>query len=116
MFAAIPALFVSGMALGILLGAIEAKSVNDWIGAILYATTRTFFFGVVPAVSLGAHWYASYYRNRRMPFLVYLSAGPAVGIVVSIFDLGSGLVLGVVISVFLVALHLLVKVFPGLIE
>jgi len=116
MIAAIPALFAAGIILGLLLSATFATTAIDGIGWIVYATMKLFAFGVVPAVILGAAWYSCYRRFHRMPLLLYLAAGPAIGITFALVGYGPAFEIGVAASVFLVMLHVLLRLFPGLVE
>jgi hypothetical protein len=116
MFVAILALLVSGIILGGILGAFAGQPIGEWIWAANFMTFKSLLYGGLPAIFLGAPWYAYYYRTRRIPFPVYLSAAPVAGVLIGIFDSGLGLEFGAAGLIFLLALHVLIRVFPGLIE
>ncbi len=109
------ALCLTGLVVGAILGAIGAQSVGEWFGLIVYMTLRTLFWGCIPALTLGALWYSRYYRAQRMSFIVYLSAGPILGLFVGLLNQELGFGFGIGGFVFLLLLHLLVRRFPKLV-
>ena len=93
-----------------------AKNINYWSGYVVYAAFTISYWGVIPAVSVGAFWYAAFDRFERIRLPTYLLAGPAIGLSIGAFDPVLGMTIGALSFMFSAVMHLLIKAFPGLLQ